>query len=193
MRSPTGIGDFPSPLLSCPSFARHSFSPANKFAAPRKDPPPAHSKQGLLPSLIRSCARRGGKDKHLETCKTPHRPERCRCPTGHPHRDRPRGGLRKGFLLPRQPSCQTSRVLRQTHTRSLGAAAKSETIKCRTLFLRRTPPDPKISTSTAISPSCAQPSSLQNPGCFPTNPSPSSASFPPSKSPQRGPIKYNKA
>jgi len=38
VRSPAGIGDLQSPLLFFPSFARHSFGPANKFADLRKDP-----------------------------------------------------------------------------------------------------------------------------------------------------------
>jgi len=37
---PTGIGDLQSPLLFFPSFAGHSFGPANKFANPRKDSSP---------------------------------------------------------------------------------------------------------------------------------------------------------
>jgi len=35
-RSLTGIGDLQSPLLCFPSFARHSFGSANKFAVPNK-------------------------------------------------------------------------------------------------------------------------------------------------------------
>jgi len=47
VRGPTGIGDLQSPLLFFPSFARHLFGSANKFAAPNKFADPSKDSSPL--------------------------------------------------------------------------------------------------------------------------------------------------